>query len=49
VLGEEFNQEQSRASRAAIEAFLMEKGAELWIQHDFAANAKLRKAPDYYE
>jgi glyoxylase-like metal-dependent hydrolase (beta-lactamase superfamily II) len=45
----EFNQEQSAASRAAIEAFLNKTAAQLWIQHDFTANAKLRKAPDYYE
>jgi N-acyl homoserine lactone hydrolase len=45
----EFNQEQTRASRVAIEAFLRKTGAQLWIQHDFRANAKLKKAPDYYE
>jgi glyoxylase-like metal-dependent hydrolase (beta-lactamase superfamily II) len=45
----EFNQEQTRASRVAIEAFLKKTGAQLWIQHDFRANAKLKKAPDYYE
>jgi glyoxylase-like metal-dependent hydrolase (beta-lactamase superfamily II) len=41
--------EQSRASRAAIELFLKSTGAQLWIQHDFVGNAKLRKAPDYYD
>ena len=45
----EFKQEQTRASRAAIDAFLKKTGAQLWIQHDFRANTKLRKAPDYYE
>jgi glyoxylase-like metal-dependent hydrolase (beta-lactamase superfamily II) len=45
----EFNQEQAAASRGAIEAFLKTAAAQLWIQHDFTANAKLRKAPDYYE
>ncbi len=45
----EFNPEQTRASRAAIEAFLKQAGAQLWIQHDFTANARLKKAPDYYE
>jgi N-acyl homoserine lactone hydrolase len=45
----EFNQEQTRASRVAIEAFLRKTGAQLWIQHDFRANAQLKKAPDYYE
>jgi len=45
----EFNVEQTAASRAAIEAFLKKAGAQLWIQHDFTANAKLKKAPAYYE
>jgi len=38
-----------RNSRVAIEAFLKKTGAQLWIQHDFTADAKLKKAPDYYE
>ncbi|MBV9507782.1 MAG: N-acyl homoserine lactonase family protein [Acidobacteriia bacterium] len=45
----EFNRDQSVKSRAAIEAFLKETGAQLWIQHDFTANAKLKKAPQFYE
>ena len=45
----EFNQEQTRATRVAIDAFLKKTGAQLWIQHDFRANARLKKAPDYYE
>jgi N-acyl homoserine lactone hydrolase len=45
----EFNQEQTRASRVAIDAFLKKTAAQLWIQHDFRANAKLRKAPFFYE
>ena len=45
----EFNAEQTVASRAAIEAFLKRTRAQLWIQHDFTANAKLRKAPAFYE
>jgi N-acyl homoserine lactone hydrolase len=45
----EFNVEQTAASRAAIEAFLQKTGAQLWIQHDFAATAKLKKSPAYYE
>ena len=45
----EFNQDQTRATRVAIEAFLKKTGAQLWIQHDFTANARLKKAPDYYE
>jgi N-acyl homoserine lactone hydrolase len=45
----EFNVEQTIASRAAVEAFLKQTGAALWIQHDFTANAKLKKAPAFYE
>ena len=45
----EFNLDQTVASRATIEAFMRKTGAQLWIQHDFTANAKLKKAPAYYE
>jgi glyoxylase-like metal-dependent hydrolase (beta-lactamase superfamily II) len=45
----EFSREQSASSRAAIEAFLASVHAQLWIQHDFNAVAKLKKAPAYYE
>ena len=45
----DFNREQTAASRASIEAFLKKTGAQLWIQHDLKANAKLKKAPAYYD
>ena len=45
----DFNRDQTAASRGALEAFLKKSGAQLWIQHDFTANAKLKKAPAYYE
>jgi hypothetical protein len=45
----EFDQEQTRAPRAAIEAFLEQTGAQLWIQHDINGNARLKKAPHYHE
>jgi len=45
----EYNKEQSLASRAKIEAFLKQSGAQLWIEHDYAHDAKLKKAPAYYE
>jgi N-acyl homoserine lactone hydrolase len=45
----DFDGELSRASRARVEAFLKEKGAELWIQHDFEAYARRKKAPEYYQ
>jgi N-acyl homoserine lactone hydrolase len=45
----EFSQEQTRASRVAVDAFLKKTGAQLWIQHDFVGNSKLKKSPKYYE
>jgi N-acyl homoserine lactone hydrolase len=45
----EFNPAQTRATRVAIDAFLKKTGAQLWIQHDFIANAKLKKSPHYYD
>jgi N-acyl homoserine lactone hydrolase len=45
----DFNQDQTRASRAAIEAFLKQSDAQLWIQHDFVGNAKLKKSPAFYD
>jgi N-acyl homoserine lactone hydrolase len=45
----EFNKEQSAASRAMIDQFLKKTGAQLWIEHDLETNAKLKKAPDYYQ
>lgn len=45
----DFNQDQTRASRVATDAFLKKTGAQLWIQHDFNGNAKLKKSPNFYE
>src|SRR5437899_1686676 len=45
----EFNPEQTRAARVVIDAFLKKTGAQLWIQHDFNGNAKLKKSPNFYE
>jgi glyoxylase-like metal-dependent hydrolase (beta-lactamase superfamily II) len=45
----EFNAEQSAASRAKIEAFVKQSKAQLWIEHDIATHAKLKKAPAYIE
>ncbi len=45
----EFSKEQSLASRAMIEDYVKKTNTQLWIEHDFAANAKLKKSPDYYE
>ena len=45
----EFNRDLTALSRAEIEAFLKQAGAQLWIEHDFTGNAKLKKAPDWYD
>lgn len=45
----EFNAEQSKASRAKIEAFVKQAGARLWIEHDIATHEKLPKAPAFVE
>jgi N-acyl homoserine lactone hydrolase len=45
----EFNSDQTRASRVVIDAFLKKTGAQLWIQHDFNGNAKLKKSPKFYD
>jgi glyoxylase-like metal-dependent hydrolase (beta-lactamase superfamily II) len=45
----EVSEDQTKASRADVEAFLKRNGAQLWIQHDLAAFRKLKLAPQYYE
>jgi glyoxylase-like metal-dependent hydrolase (beta-lactamase superfamily II) len=45
----DFNREQTAASRAELEIFLTKTGAQLWIEHDIVANAKLKKAPAFYD
>ena len=45
----EFNLDQTRASREALETFMSRTKARLWIQHDFTAHAALKKAPEYYK
>ena len=44
----EFDAQQTRAARKTLDRFLQETNAQMWIQHDFNAHAKLRKAPEYY-
>jgi N-acyl homoserine lactone hydrolase len=43
------NNPENAASRAKVKAILAKTGAQLWIQHDITANAKLKKSPQYYE
>ena len=45
----DFDAAMTRASRVKTEAFLKETGAQMWIQHDPPTNAKLRKAPAFYD
>jgi N-acyl homoserine lactone hydrolase len=43
------NQKQTPQTREKVEAFLATSGAKLWIQHDSALIASLKKAPEFYE
>lgn len=45
----EFNKQQSLATRAVIEMFLKQTGAQLWIEHDYLLREKQKLAPKYYE
>jgi glyoxylase-like metal-dependent hydrolase (beta-lactamase superfamily II) len=49
VMVNDFNPDQTHASRAALQVFLKKSGAQLWIQHDLAGFSKLKKLPEYYE
>ena len=49
VPGFDFNAAQTRKARADIDAYVKKHKAQLWIEHDVATNAKLKKAPEYYE
>ena len=43
------NKDQIEASRAKLEKFIGETGAQLWIQHDLFANFERKKSPGFYE
>jgi len=45
----EFNQDQTRASRKEVAAFLKKTNSQLWIQHDFVGMSKIKKSPQFYE
>ena len=45
----EFNADETATSRAGIEAFLERTHAQLWIEHDYIGNAKLKKSPQFYD
>jgi glyoxylase-like metal-dependent hydrolase (beta-lactamase superfamily II) len=40
---------ETPASRAAIERFMQDVGAQLWIEHDIALFSRQRKAPQFYD
>jgi N-acyl homoserine lactone hydrolase len=40
---------QTRRTRTAIETFLKNSRAQLWIQHDYIASAALKKGPAFYD
>jgi glyoxylase-like metal-dependent hydrolase (beta-lactamase superfamily II) len=45
----EYNKEQSLASRAMIEEYCKKTGTQLWIEHDYVHDSKLKKSPQYYD
>jgi glyoxylase-like metal-dependent hydrolase (beta-lactamase superfamily II) len=45
----EFSADQSRASRAKVQALMTQTGAELWIEHDIATHETLPKSPAFVE
>jgi N-acyl homoserine lactone hydrolase len=45
----EFNVAQSAASRVRIEEYLSRTKTAIWIQHEWAQIARLKKSPEYYE
>jgi glyoxylase-like metal-dependent hydrolase (beta-lactamase superfamily II) len=45
----EYNKEQSLASRAMIEDYCKKTGTQMWIEHDYVHNFKLKKSPQYYD
>ena len=49
IPGFDFNKEQTAKSREMIETFVKNARAQLWIQHDAAAKARLKISPEYYE
>jgi glyoxylase-like metal-dependent hydrolase (beta-lactamase superfamily II) len=49
IPGFDFDKDQTAKSRASIEDFVKKSNAQLWIQHDVAAGAKRKKAPEYYD
>jgi N-acyl homoserine lactone hydrolase len=45
----DYDGEQTRAARVEVEAFLAQRKAQLWIEHDLVAHRARRKAPAFYD
>jgi N-acyl homoserine lactone hydrolase len=45
----DFDAAMTRATRAKVEQFLKDSGAQMWIQHDPVTYAGLKKAPEFYD
>jgi glyoxylase-like metal-dependent hydrolase (beta-lactamase superfamily II) len=45
----DYNKDRTRESRKNLDDFLKTTGAKLWIQHDIAHFATLKKSPEFYE
>ena len=45
----DFDAAMTRATRAKVEQFLKDSGAQMWIQHDPPTYAALKKAPQFYD
>jgi N-acyl homoserine lactone hydrolase len=45
----DFDAAMTRATRKKVDEFVKQSGATLWIQHDPAMNAPLKKAPLFYD
>jgi N-acyl homoserine lactone hydrolase len=43
------NREQTAKSREAIETFVKQNNAKLWIQHDYVGGTKRKIAPAFYD
>ena len=45
----DFNADMTRATRKQVDEFVATTHATMWIQHNPATNATLKKSPEYYE
>ena len=48
VPGFDFDAAMTRVTRKKVDEFVKQSGAKMWIQHDAATYAPLRKAPEFY-